>query len=290
MKHLYLYLLLSVIFIGFSTPLISQYQSVFGNESTKWESPFCNLDIAEIQQRVSFEDTIISNLVYQRIGSPIGAAVIYSLTPNSGNGLARENPDDGQVWYTGVIDSFQGYDTVEYLIMDLSLELGDNFTVFGAWGETDISTVDSVYYMFGLKHVRTTYQHWSNDQSLTFIEGVGTNYGLSYMHDHYNMCPCLISIEKDNDEIYLNNACNPPIVDINENKEGKVVLFPNPAKNNISINNLNFQGAYNISNVLGVVMMSGTYGSSSLSIDVGGLKKNIYFIEIDGLILKFIKE
>ena len=97
-------------------------------------------------------------------------------------------------------------------------------------------------------------------------------------------------IEKDNDEIYLNNACNPPIVDINENKEGKVVLFPNPAKNNISINNLNFQGAYNISNVLGVVMMSGTYESSSLSIDVGGLKKNIYFIEIDGLILKFIKE
>ena len=244
MKHLYLYLPLSVIFIGFSTTLISQYQSVFGNESTKWESPFCNLDIVEIQQRVSFEDTIISNLVYQRIGSPIGASVIYNLTPNSGNGLARENPDDGQVWYTGVIDSFQGYDTVEYLIMDLSLELGDNFTVFGAWGETDISTVDSVYYMFGLKH----------------------------------------------DEIYLNNACNPPIVDINENKEGKVVLFPNPAKNNISINNLNFQGAYNISNVLGVVMMSGTYESSNLSIDVGGLKKNIYFIEIDGLILKFIKE
>ena len=291
MKHFIKSLLvLSFVFSALNSIQAQQYQSVFGNESTKWKYPFCNLDVAEVQEKISNETTTLNNVQYEKIGTPYQGTINYTLVPNSGNALAREDLQNGRVWYTSVIETIQGYDTVEFLIMDLSLQIDDSFVIHELFGDEDIAIVDSVYYLSGLKHVRTTYQHWASDFPLTFIEGIGTNYGIAYMHDHYNMCSCLLSVDKDSEEVYLNNACNPASAGIKEEPIKQLYLFPNPASKTIVISKLTGKGTYTITNILGETVRNGTYFSTDLNIDLSALKNNIYFIEIEGEIMKFIKE
>ena len=72
----------------------------------------------------------------------------------------REDLAEGKVWFMGAVETMSGLDTAEYLIMDLSLNVGDTFIVYQSFGFETMTTVDSVYYEFGLKHVRTTHQFW----------------------------------------------------------------------------------------------------------------------------------
>lgn len=61
----------------------------------------------------------------------------------------------------------------EYLIADLNLNVGDNIN------QTQV--VDSIYYYNGLKHLRFYEYNEIYQSKFTFIEGVGTNFGLFYM-------------------------------------------------------------------------------------------------------------
>ena len=175
------------------------YLSIFGNENTKWDQPFCNLDQTEVQQHVSEQEVVFDDQIYKQVGTVIPNGISYDMNSVSGNGYAREDLVLGKAWFAGVVETIEGSDTLEYLIMDLSLEVGDVFVIYEFGGLENFAAVDSVYFENGLKHVRTNYQFWSNDDPLTFIEGVGTNYGIAYMHNYLNMCPCLISIKRDFD-------------------------------------------------------------------------------------------
>lgn len=283
------FLLLISLLVSTNT-LCQEYQSVFGIEITRWQYPFCNLDQSDLIERVSNESTTIDNVSYQKVGTPNEGTINYSLVPNSGNALVREDTQNGRVWYTGVIETIQGFDTVEFLIMDLSLQEGDDFIVHEMFGDQDVAVIDSIYYLSGLKHVRTTYQHWANDYPLIFIEGVGTNYGLGYMHDQYNMCSCLISLNKDAEITYINDACNPASVSLEDPTENELLLAPNPASNKISLSNLSSNGKYTIIDILGTIVKEGYCHKNNSNIDISDLKNNIYFIEIEGSIMKFIKE
>ena len=84
--------------------------------------------------------------------------------------------------------------TSEFLIMDLSLDVGDTLNT-ESWhdvyipGNPQIPTivVDSVYYRDGRKHLRTNFVNkfiyfcWPFYDTLTFIEGVGPNKGIPYI-------------------------------------------------------------------------------------------------------------
>ena len=173
--------------------------------------------------------------------------------------------------------------------MDLSLEIGDDFLVHESFGETDLSIIDSIYFNDGVKHVRTTYQHWNNDEKLTFIEGVGTNYGLSYMHNVYNLCNCLLSINKDLLQVYSNDNCLPTAGQALDEPK-KLTLYHNPNGNSITIDNMSGNGTYSIFSVLGEKVKQSAFEGKKIEIDTRSLKPNIYFIEIDGQILKFVKK
>ena len=215
--------------------------------------------------------------------------VDYGLNSVSGNGWARENMNEGKAWFVGTVETANGLDTVEYLVMDLSLEIGDDFLVHESFGETDLAIVDSIYFNAGFKYVRTTYQHWNSDEKLTFIEGVGTNYGLSYMHNVYNLCNCLLSINKDLMQVYSNDNCL-PLADQSELEPKELTLYPNPAVNSISISHISNNGTYTILSVLGEEVKQTYFEGENIQIDISDLRPNIYFIEIDDQILKFIKE
>jgi len=290
MKHFHSILLLTFFYLFFSVNSAAQnYASIFGSESTTWKIPFCNLDQFIITEQVSNSEITYNTNIYKKIGTSYTGGVDYGLNSVSGNGWARENTSEGKAWFVSAVETVDGLDTIEYLVMDLSLQIGDDFLVYESFGETDLAIVDSIYFDSGLKYVRTTYQHWNNDEKLTFIEGVGTNYGLAYMHNVYNLCNCLLSINKDLMQVYSNDNCL-PTADQSELELKELKLYPNPAVNTISIDHISQNGSYTIFSVLGEEIKHKAFEGKNIKIDIRGLRPNIYFIEIDNQILKFIKE
>ena len=268
-------------FFHFSA-ITQNYLSIFGNENTTWEQPFCNLDQAEVQQQFSEQEVLLGAQMYRQIGTIIPNGISYDMNGISSNGYAREDLEFGKAWFAGTVESAQGIDTVEYLIMDLSLELGDEFIIYEFGGFENIVYVDSVYFFNGLKHVRTTHQFWSNDDPLTFIEGVGTNYGIGYMHNYLNMCPCLISINKDVNLVYTNFDCQPDIVGTTDlSVESSIIISPNPSSDYITIQTDLLGFTYQITNLKGEEVLKGKSISSSLKLDVSGLDMNWYIICVE---------
>jgi hypothetical protein len=268
------------IFLSFNF-FAQNYPSIFGIENTKWDFPWCNLDQSSITEQITEIDTIIDGVEYKKVGTLNSGGISYDLNVIGSNGYAREDLVEGKVWFKGVVETMSGLDTAEYLIMDLSLNVGDTFIVYQSFGFETITTVDSVYYEFGLKHVRTTHQFWWSEVPLTFIEGLGTNYGISYMHDNYNMCLCLISIKKDSDEVYSNTDCFLPIVGLNDNdSESEFSFFPNPTSSHITIrkNTIENGASYVIYSLLGERIKSETIDSKEHQVDVTDLSKGTYIL------------
>ena len=270
-----------VLVISGSVSFAQNYPSIFGIENTKWDFPWCNLDQSSITEQFTELDTIIDGVEYKKVGTLNSGGISYDLNVIGSNGYAREDLAEGKVWFKGAVETMSGLDTAEYLIMDLSLNVGDTFTVYQSFGFETMTTVDSVYYEFGLKHVRTTHQFWWSEIPLTFIEGLGTNYGISYMHDNYNMCLCLISIKKDSNEVYSNTDCFLPIVGLNDNdSESEFSFFPNPASSHITIrkNTIENDASYVIYSLLGERIKSETIDSKEHQVDVTDLSKGTYIL------------
>lgn len=287
MKFITQVLVISFLFlVSLNAVLAQNYNSIFGIETTSWKTPFCNLDIADVREQISEIETVINGVSYKKVGTVTSNGISYDLNGIDANGYAREDLSSGQAWFMSTMEMVGAIDTIEFLVMDLSLNVGDTFLIHKPWNEVITSIIDSVYFISGLKYVQTNYHYWGSDEPLTFIEGIGTNYGLSYMHDSYNMCHCLISINKDTDEVYSNNNCFPPMVG-NEDviEDFGLSIFPNPASMYLTIES-NFESVqdYAIYSVLGEKVMSG--GISSNRIDISGLPSSSYILRIGDRSLK----
>ena len=281
MKLFLQFLVTLILFFSICNDSFSQnYNSIFGVENTNWKMPFCNLDIADVKEQMSEIETVINGLNYKKVGTVTPNGVFYDLNGFDPNGFTREDVSSGKAWFMSTVETIGGMDTIEFLVMDLSLNIGDTFMIHKPWNDVITSIIDSVYFISGVKHVQTDYHFWGSSEPLTFIEGVGTNYGLSYMHDWLNMCHCLISINKDLDEVYSNANCFPPMVGNEEIKqEANVSVFPNPASTFVTIES-NAKGVQNyaIYSVIGERVMNGTIHSNR--IDISGLASSSYILRI----------
>ena len=270
-----------LLFLSICNDSFSQnYNSIFGIENTNWKMPFCNLDIADVKEQMSEVETVINGLNYKKVGTVTPNGVFYDLKGFDTNGFTREDVSSGKAWFMSTMETILGMDTLEFLVMDLSLNIGDTFMIHKPWNDVITSIIDSVYFISGVKHVQTDYHFWGSSQPLTFIEGIGTNYGLSYMHDSFNMCRCLISINKDFDEVYSNNNCFPPMVG-NEHlmEDFKTSIFPNPVSTYLTVeSNLKSVQDYAIYSILGEKVMSGRISSNR--IDISGLPSSSYILRI----------
>ena len=289
MKFIIQVIVISFLFLSSSNVLLAQnYNSIFGIENTTWKTPFCNLDQAHVKEQVSEMESMINGESYKMVGTIYSGGVSYDLAGIDANGFAREDVTTGKAWFMSTIETMSGLDTVEYLIMDLSLNVGDTFLIYQPWNEVITSIIDSVYYISGVKHVQTNYHFWGSDEPLTFIEGVGTNYSLGYMHDSFNMCRCLISINKDLDEVYSNSDCFPPMVG-NETliEEVSISIFPNPASTYLTVeSNLKSVQDYAIYSILGEKIMSGRI--SSQRIDISDLLSSSYILKVGNQVFKLV--
>ncbi|MBS1689805.1 MAG: hypothetical protein JSS96_13840, partial [Bacteroidetes bacterium] len=127
-------------------------------------------------------------------------------------GLLREDRLAGKVWFKGCrYDTDPTNDTTEFLMFDYSLNIGDTFHIDypGPWGHyatTNPIRVDSVYYdKAGRKCLRFNSINRVFNEQLTFIEGIGCNFGLIfYWYDHLEGNNYLLCAKKDDTTTYLN--------------------------------------------------------------------------------------
>ena len=78
MKHFHSNLLLTFLYLSFSTFSLSQsYTSIFGDESTTWKIPFCNLDQFIITEQVSNSEITHNSNTYKKIGTSFFISAKY---------------------------------------------------------------------------------------------------------------------------------------------------------------------------------------------------------------------
>lgn len=238
MKKVYYKIFILVIIALSSESARAQYQSLFGNSETSWNITRSNLGWTITDSVVTALDTIINNKTYKKV---ISYDVPSLQFPSNNTGFLREDSVLGKAWFFSVSD------TVERLIMDLSLNLGDSFRVTHTWEFLDsYYPVDSIWVVSGKKHLRVNYDIEGAGEKLIFIEGIGTNAGIGHLDYSYGVSgPYLLCASKDgvssyqNNHSYFNGICVFTTVGIEETQNNSnIKLYPNPSFNNLVIENL----------------------------------------------------
>lgn len=232
-----LFICIGILLIGKTIFAQQPYESILGEDTVTWTVPFCNLDQGYFRTQIAVDDATIGGILYKRVGRLYSGSIGYDINGSISNinGFVREDTFQGKAWYHAAIETLSGWDTLEFLIMDLGLGIGDTFTIHQPVGQTIQVLVDDIYLINGKRHVRLDYIPPGGDDKLTFIEGTGTNYGWAYMHDPYNLCPCLNNQTKDGDTIFSNANCSPITGIKNPDEQAGFIAFPNPARNKIHI-------------------------------------------------------
>jgi len=266
----YLSTLILVIISNYSYS--QNYQSLFGSNSTTWDIATIYCDAGCSKSLAVISDTVINSMNYKII---------------SGNSdYLREDSLQGKAWIYNT-----NYNT-EYLTMDLGLSLGDTFDIYDYTNSPFSSIVDSVYFSNNLKHIRLNYfiSMCAPVEKITFIEGVGSTAGLFFQRNasgnnvfDYMLCQHKNGIKVASSLIFPDTCYIAPI-GITEyslhNK--KLVVFPNPAYDEINIeNSINTEFNFTIYNMLGSEMISGTESDAEFNIDISKLPIGVYLILVD---------
>ena len=272
--------LFSVLFAAAGMLKAQNYEKVLKTDSTSWISYHRELEssIKDLAFVKSINDT---NYLYFAFG------IDYSYDP-SFVGTLRE--DDGRLWIT-----YADNPDNEYLLMDMNLEVGDEF-VFDE--ENNITgTVVEVVYENGRKIVvfdRVSYR-WFQEPCM-FIEGVGRNIMGFQQFDDYDRS--YQSCKYDDQEIAYSTTnthfmeCEFVTDVVNENAKdvNQIEIYPNPANGKVIIEGIE-AAEVQIYNAIGQCMASVTGKGEPLTIDISNLPAGVYFVNItDGAGRKCVKK
>lgn len=199
-------------------------------------------------------------------------------------------------------------DTTDYLIYDMSLELGDTFYLqIQDWGSTEYIIVESVYEIENRKNIvfNVIFPYWPTD-SLRFVEGIGPNAFISPLLDavvytgtnlndneyNYMYSGILNCKYKDGVEEYrIREECNYYWTNIQEKQLHTFQILSNIINGQeIIISNKNPQSDTQIiiSNINGSPLISSDIYLTHQSIDVSSLSNGLYMASFvkNGQILK----
>jgi hypothetical protein len=196
-------------------------------------------------------------------------------------GYFREDTITGQAWFWGL------QDTTEYLIMDLSLDIGDSIFVKMCEYESLYAYITKSEIENGRKILTTDYNYGGGliDQNLKFIEGVGPNATLLYQIDFefglkidylfgYLVCKAF-----NNDNLIyewdtINHECGLQ-GDIENHNQENILIYPNPTFNNIKIIGLE-NPKTEIYSITGTLLLS----SKKKEINLANFKAGLYLVKL----------
>lgn len=299
------------------------YQSVFGDTLTDWYYVYhtntCDFSNSGACFEHSVADTIVwGGLTYNYVRLTYYRNNRYydntwthiEYLPGEDFGL-RESEDNSQLYRRTSEDS------AEVLIMDLNWRVGDTIELWDSWlGQScNITTIDSIFYASGRKHLRTT--HYLNFSSggypettdtLYFIEGTGPSLGLAPFNQNNILVPILSChwLDEDLEPVFRRHFpawedwaffgdCLPPdeigtesIIDIPQ-----MSIHPNPTTGILQLEGLpHGEKHIGIYNVFGQKIQSFSTEGDRSTLDISRLTPGVYFIRISSSekdMLKIIK-
>ncbi|MEI6765412.1 MAG: T9SS type A sorting domain-containing protein [Bacteroidota bacterium] len=206
------------------------YASLFGNVKTSWNvAYFLNSETTITDSLVACNDTMMNGYTYKYIRD-------YGYM--NLDGFLREDTATGRAWFLD-----KSAQPREYLIMDLSLNVGDTFIIPHCYYPADsVCIVDSVVYAGGKKIVYLSSSAvLYNDGVLAFIEGIGPNTGINFQQfqasAYHPPASLLLCAYKDGVQSYANtnpifsSYCFVDWIGISENRKeaSDLRIYPNPS-------------------------------------------------------------
>lgn len=264
------------------------YQSLFGQHNTYWIQKWENLPGAVRDSFYVEKDTTYNGLEYKKIRA---GSHEYS------GALMREDTVTGKVWYKPLHDldtpPYDSEDTAEKLAFDFNLDVGDAFDLRGCTFYNDSAiVVDSVYFKNGRKHIRFDMKPYYAEEPFEMIEGVGSNFGISYKHYcDLLLNPYVICAYKDDTVTYRNKYydgnCDVRFGDIGifESKKSDIKIYPNPVIDILYVECPN-SGLVNLQvyNANGILMISNLYtDTNSTEVDFRDLSPGLYWLKLSSI-------
>lgn len=263
-----IYLLLTII-LATGHCSIGQHMSVFGTNSTSWNIIFGNLGGGYNDSIYVVGDTIINGENWQKLKLTFGDI-----------GLLKEDTVMGQLFYRNFY-----WDTTITMIADFGLDVGDSF-LFNHMGYKSWIVVDSVFLNGDAKIIRFNYTLSSNEK-LMFIEGIGTNIGVTYP-ESYMMSPYLMCMYKDDTLYYQNNHptykgdCSVEWTYAGPYNEPEPVrVYPNPSRGNLHVE-LPHSGSwvYALTDLSGRIIRQGVIEENQAVIEMPGNQTGVYLLQV----------
>jgi len=200
------------------------YKSFIHSGVTKWLY-YSPQDACGMNEIAAYGDTIINQLAYKKLWlsnnywiHPPYSDINQQWKDNNElsymiNAFVRQNSDSSKLYF------LDGNKNVEYLIVDMNLNVGDEFTLpeFGS------DTVKNIFYENGLKIIEFKEPKWGLVGSkLTFIESIGLNWDFTTIYANYGFPHKLICYSNSlyffNSDSYACGCVETKTKDINTDK------------------------------------------------------------------------
>lgn len=226
---------LSLLFLSFISIQIKaqDFETICKIQSTSWNAASGACDFIITDSTIIIGDTLYNGNTYFTLYN-------FGYSENDSLGFLREDTVSGKLWYRHSLNN-----PPEFLIMDLSLQKNDIFTLCGFNDSIDI-IVDTTYYdNEGRKHVDFGFgilDICGSVSQFEFIEGIGPTPGLFYQGDFYEpYCnSALLCCTKDGQQIFsnliFNNVCMINETGIRETPlNNNSTIYPNPTSHSFQV-------------------------------------------------------
>ncbi len=229
------------------------------------------------------EDTIIESETYKKLYW-FQDSIFNPLTAECIGGI-REN-EQKQVFYKGKA----GYDYESWqngLLCDFSLSVGDTF--YTPLLDLKVLAIDTVE-IYGIQRRQFSIGNWSSGNEVCkWTEGIGNDLGLLFITELSIVSGGAngeLRCYEYNGELQYHQGdegCGNPYLRLNdmEINDNSISIYPNPAKDDLSINSENIIKSIEIYNPLGQRVYQTKINAKSKSIDINSLSKRIYIIGIN---------
>ncbi len=240
------------------------YRSIFGQQSTEWYIWYSTCFFTQGKDTFYVEkDTLVNGLNYKKISS----YKFYHV-----RALMREDTIAGKVWYKSISGPS---DTNELLAFDFSLKQGDIFNMKGNLypdAADSLKTVDTIFYINGLKHIQFKASKYRPDTPYYMIEGLGGTYSVFWKESDFCYTYGPVCAIKDGERIY--GSCETVSINPLQKNNAALMFYPQPADNTLHLMVSEQITKIDFYDLTGKRLLS--YQEPKAIIDVSGLPEGIY--------------
>ena len=274
-------LLVLFILISFNTYSQDSFHPVLAKDTCQWSIPRLSLDefwMDTIWALKESEDTFLLALK-----TPHENARIY--------GKLYSSLSNDKLFFMDL----ESHESI--MIMDLSLVVGDTFTIYDEYSQARNLIVDSIYYDDGKKHIQfddeiglPSYSYFYIHPKKCCIEGVGPNWGFCLKEEGTTLFVCkhegdILYYSYPDTSIFIGCTFNNNIFgdEVRLVEKSHLSIWPNPTTDILNINLSEKVRQLSIYSSSGILCHSIDFDAEkrqNYSFDMSKYSKGVYFIHV----------